>query len=629
MRTVVLGLMAICACGVVLAQETRPLNPARFSLKDDPKLQVPVSFRERYLSLEEFTKRLSRITGALISVNREYAEEKLSLFVKERPAWEVMERATEVLGLEWGEGIIKGSYRITRPTKERREEEAKYRQSIEEARQQILKQIEALQEHAKRDFSEWLYQAEQGDSEGLDSETISILRAGDGFGLALYLFGKWVANWSPREWERFWSGEALFACHPPKPGLPPLPSETPTWLRQQMQKQEAPYLSPDIEYSVYLGITYHPLENQAEYCLIVVPNDRSITGSMTLSSFIPAVSTTSIFSAHLGKIPESLAEVPLEQKSEPALCKARCGIAEQMEWLSARCEVPIVAQAFRRRAWARLNETATNLRDCLKGLEYLARFDFKEGYLLVRYPALQACKYRIGEIPESVISVMESRSSQKEALDLDDYAWFASRLTDEQTHQLESSLSDYLLNFDVEPVVNAIPALRFWASLTDSQKQSVLKGESLSFRLLTPVQQRLYLEALTKTWDCSNRYIGILNHLAGLQQPEVLNQLTFSVRTFKGTLHIAQQERDGFVVNRSSTFILEEHDRFILEGHEDFYSTGFEDFVGEGELQRKSFPAEQITFYFGLNSGETATYYTITLRRPPSDAEKTQKAKPE
>ncbi len=621
MRTVVLGLMAICACGVALTQETRPLNPARFSLKDDPKLQVPVSFRERYLSLEEFTKRLSRITGALISVHREYAEEKLSLFIKERPAWEVMERAAEVLGLEWGEGIIKGSYRITRPTKERREEEAQYRQSVHEARQQILKQIEALQEQAKRDFSEWLHQAEQGDSEGLDSETRWMLQTDKAFGLALYLFGRWMANWSHREWERFWSGEALFACHPPKPGLSPLPSETPTWLRQHLQKKESSFLSPDIEYSVYLGITYHPIENQAKYCLIVVPNDRSITGSMTISSFIPAVSTTSIFKAHLGKIPESLAEISLEQKSEPALCKTRCGIAEQMEWLSERCEVPIVAQAFRRQAWSRLNETATNLRDCLKGLEYLARFDYKEGYLLVRYPALQACKYRLGEIPESVISVMESRSSQKEALDLDDYAWFASRLTDEQTHQLESWRSDYLLNFDVEPVVNAIPALRFWASLTDSQKQSVLKGESLSFRQLTPVQQRQYLEALTKTWDCSNQYIWMLNHLTALQQPEVLNQLTFSVRIFKGTLHIAQQERDGFVVSRSS--------RFILEGHEDFYSTGFEDFAGEGELQRKSFPAEQITFYFGLNRGETATYYTITLRRPSSDSEKTQKAKPE
>ncbi len=123
----------------------------RLNLKEDPKLQTTVSFRERYLPLKDFAKRLSELTGASVSVSSEYAEEKLSLFVHDRPAWEVMERAVEVLGLEWGEGLTKGSYRIVRSRK-RMEEAEKYQRLAQQQRQEIEKQMRAFQKLTRKDY---------------------------------------------------------------------------------------------------------------------------------------------------------------------------------------------------------------------------------------------------------------------------------------------------------------------------------------------------------------------------------------------------------------------------------------------------------------------------------------------
>ncbi len=109
MRVVVIGWVAVMLCGLGIAQSSQSSNAGRLNLKEDVRLQVKVSFRAKYLSLQEFTQRLSAQTGVPISVSSEYADEKLTLFVKERPAYEVMERAVEVLGLAWGEGLTQGS----------------------------------------------------------------------------------------------------------------------------------------------------------------------------------------------------------------------------------------------------------------------------------------------------------------------------------------------------------------------------------------------------------------------------------------------------------------------------------------------------------------------------------------
>ncbi len=536
MRTLVvslfLGIIWVC----VVAQEVP--SSSRLNLQEDPRLQVPVSFRARYISLSDFTKRLSRLTGATIGVSAEYADEKLTLFVKERPAWEVMERAAEVLNLEWGEGIVAGSYRITRSRK-RIEEETEYRRRRAQEREGLVSSLRQLMERARQDFALWVQEEKARILEGHYSDPI----------LLDYLTGKFVATWSSRDWERFWSGEAMVGCYPPVPGFATLPAESRVWWTQQQELtsfQERIQMESDTlplveEHSslqppkrVYLVLQYDVSANIIYRCVTSDFGDETLNSAPFFSGNIVSSPPKD---RPLGELPDELTEVGLQRERTPFPCEKDyqyCGFATQLEWIAENYEVNIIAQAFRRKIAEKISFGANNLHETLRNMRQYLSFGYKEGYLTARY--LDAPALRPREIPERVITVLENRFRLK----LDDYAWLASQLTPVQASEWNITFArvgyldiDSKIDFDV--LRGNVYALRFWASLTEAQKRTVLQGNSLFYAQLSPLQKQKYEQAVL---GCASVCAGAIlpsyatvvqagRILLALRDPEKIDELQF------------------------------------------------------------------------------------------------------
>ncbi len=136
-----------------LAQE--PAN-----LRDEPQLQKRLSLRAKLQPLQEFVRVVAEQTGVRLGIDKRYEQEKITLFVKERPAWELLERVAEVVDLEWRSAET-GGYFLARS--ERRKEQE---QAIQKARAEKFLAIEntlfkGYQRTAQLDYLELTLRADQ------------------------------------------------------------------------------------------------------------------------------------------------------------------------------------------------------------------------------------------------------------------------------------------------------------------------------------------------------------------------------------------------------------------------------------------------------------------------------------
>ncbi len=574
----------------------------RLNLKEDPKLQTTVSFRKRYIPLKDFAKRLSELTGASISVSSEYAEEKLSLFVHDRPAWELMERAVEVLGLEWGEGLTKGSYRIVR-SKKRVEEEAEYQRRVRQQRQELEKRMREFQKLARKDYLQIADEAEQIlKTKGIDGDFERFE-----YDLLEYLIGIIVSKWGWQDWQKLWQGEPLIACYPPLPNVLALPPQITAWWQRYQQVEELrmqKYIeagksitytgelfqsdTPDPNIEIRIGeegnadqspepieiaglhfkLCYDLFRNEVEVCLAEEVKrglPRRGGHSVNIERSISTTINGGGYYWETEDLPKELEQVALKQKSGSALREGEAyGLAQQLEWISERCEVNIVAQAFRYRLWDRIEETATNLYECLRGLQYCPfQFEYHDGYLLVRYR--NAPQLREVEIPEALIQRLSTLQNTRK-LTLEDYVMFASQLTPKQASyfnkgQSVEGLYEFDFEIDIDNLVGRVHALRFWASLNSNQQRNVLEGNRLPFQQLLPEQKRLYLEAITPKHEphleCADATVLWARYFNTSTLSEVLAQATFYA-------YYSAAEAIGA---EAITFYFEIEDEFFLPVH--------------------------------------------------------------
>jgi hypothetical protein len=112
------------------------------------------------------------------------------------------------------------------------------------------------------------------------------------------------------------------------------------------------------------------------------------------------------------------------------------------------------------------------------------------------YPLL-----RSSEIPESLLEPLERKLRAKQEITLDEWAAFATQLT-----PMQIARADGRVNLAGQPayhetlvpldnLIVALPALRFWASLSPQQRQAALGGERLLPERMTPKQRELFLQA--------------------------------------------------------------------------------------------------------------------------------------
>ena len=163
---------------------------------------------------------------------------------------------------------------------------------------------------------------------------------------------------------------------------------------------------------------------------------------------------------------------------------------EQLAWLTG---TPVVADAFRA-TWAIDLERRDHVENLLKELSYFLWLRWDEsGYLLGRHRLYW--ERRRTEMPEAWLRPLEEKHRQR-TLELWDYVELAGKMTQPQMDSLYFSPAPMSTRFDLAPLRECLPALRFLASLNTSQRQTVASGEWLPRSQLSSRQQQRFAEAL-------------------------------------------------------------------------------------------------------------------------------------
>ena len=168
--------------------------------------------------------------------------------------------------------------------------------------------------------------------------------------------------------------------------------------------------------------------------------------------------------------------------------------ADWLEQLAWLTETPVVADAFRT-ACASSLERRDDVEDLLDRVSYSLWLRWDEsGYLLGRHRLYW--ERRRSEMPEAWLRPLEEKYRQR-TLELWDYAELASKITRTQMDLLYFSEAPLLTQFDLAPLRACLPALRFLASLNANQRQVIASGEWIPSSQLTPYQQQQFAVALS------------------------------------------------------------------------------------------------------------------------------------
>jgi hypothetical protein len=199
--------------------------------------------------------------------------------------------------------------------------------------------------------------------------------------------------------------------------------------------------------------------------------------------------------------------------------------ADALEWLAWHTGYPVISDASRYvLAWYR--DSLDNPRALLTWLsnDLWLRFD-PSGYLLARHKRFWTLNQF--EIPERFVRPLEAKWQAWQWLSLDDYATLAAAITDAQargfTRVRQRGSIQFWTAFDNDPLYWELPALRFWASLSASQRRRALAGEWVPESTLTLPQRKLFRAALYREFPPPEQLLRDLpdDYEVGLYVPSV------------------------------------------------------------------------------------------------------------
>jgi hypothetical protein len=127
------------------------------------------------------------------------------------------------------------------------------------------------------------------------------------------------------------------------------------------------------------------------------------------------------------------------------------------------------------------------------------------------------------EPDEKLLAALEA----KDKPGLGEYATFAVALTPQQATAF-FTLPLLATRFDQTPLRDAMPALRFYGSLTDQQKKSAL-AHPLPVSSLTALQRGLFWEALSSAPFCNADDESWRSGMFAAIPPDIANRMVFSV----------------------------------------------------------------------------------------------------
>jgi hypothetical protein len=491
--------ISVVLCGVLLwggllAQEAR--------LQDDSRLQETLAIQKPFASLREVLRTVQEATGVPLYADRAIAEDKVCILTRERPAHEILTRLAETLRYAWQPSTDGNGYRLTQPASERAREQSllrAYEQARLDAIQKPLREVMQLLRRYNRQQLEKLAADPQS---RLSPEAHALLKwAVDETPVALGLHA--LATLPDSVLQRLAHGEPIAFSSHPKSGELPMPQP----LRRKVLE------------------LYHSVpENsvlKAEVVFFVEPRTLILKCAVRVDT--GRIESTTFFEV---MYPSQTAEQILAQHPQSAVWREWHSDAEAFRALkptptrAPTLTIPepirrsplvaliryarehgldLYADAYRIRLFGREERERTPQVDFEQARRQLFWVRLEGETLMARYRAYPLL--RPSEIPESLLEPLEQKLRAKQEITLDEWATFATQLTPMQIARAEGWIrlaeqpTDHETLVPLENLMVALPALRFWASLSPQQRQAALDGERLLLERMAPKQRELFLKA--------------------------------------------------------------------------------------------------------------------------------------
>jgi hypothetical protein len=562
MRWLSLWLCVMLAGQHTLAQET---------LTNDPRLQPRITLWLKMEPMRDVLRTVSKQTGVPLRCQDAVQHHKVSIFVENRPAGEILTQLASLFRYAWrkdGEAYV-----LYVPDETRQQEESVLR-AAREARVRALRDVirfarEAVKNppaEAEDDDSYW--NPPQPSEDALPEEWNRWLayrcrpwEATREYAQKRGSFPEWtsegavllalLAKMPPQAERALLNGQLVGFSTRPAPGIYPMPMEmiAPFYIREQKWDEEAGRYRTAQQNPEYWGFWIRLPErgNYLEYELVGFMRDPSLPENrrpsearLHRSSDLFVFHTSPYVRDHPWlaqwrawatpqkewekRIPErALTERNDRAKPQfPSYVLDRdysnnlVNSADLLEWFAWSTRLPVISESFRTdSAWVReLNLKAP--RDVLRELSEGAwvRVD-ESGYVLRRVELYWA--WRLVELPEDWLRPLEQRFAQQRWLDLEDYVALAGRMTEAQVDYYKrdsaSSLWTYpiwlTVRFPWETLTQSLRGLRFLASLSATQRRQLLSGDWIPASTLTLPQRQRFKQALADNFPPPEQLLRI------------------------------------------------------------------------------------------------------------------------
>lgn len=524
---------------------------ASLPLEEDTRLQSPVTLRAKMLPIPQILQEIGKQTGVPLECTKNISEDKMTVLVRDYPAWKVLQKMAEVMGYSWER--TKRGYRLSQPARSAQEEAQALLEEQSALREEVQQFIRDAILEAQRDYPEIVREYVQLDKE-IDSlwarsqevpEELSRRRnlLHNVAQPQRYLFARLCQRLSSPDWQRFWNGEVLLASTMRGNQWLPITEDIRSWreAREELsnhilsrlaysdgtpvlregQRHTLPEVSPSTQYLFAFYLDWQMGRIRAN---LLYSEDGMRYAGDQMDVFWSEIERKEVQSGTLWQRWEQW-QTPDEARKDAPLCRkpiqrqekeessttplpfvdSRKTIADYLEWLFDHAQVNIVADAFRYPVGGgqiRIDSEAKTVGEWMSGLKKEADGAYLYGWWRVEEDVLlfRHQRYwwlRQSEPSENLLKTLEKRYEKRD-ITLSDYALLAKSLTPAQEGRLNRRL--LVVQFDSEPCgdipQNNLPALRFWGSLSPVQQRNALAGKPLRVDTLPPAVQQIFWQAV-------------------------------------------------------------------------------------------------------------------------------------
>lgn len=525
-------LIALCIAPVVARQQVAA--PSDFTR--DERLAHKITARHSIIPLNELMKELTDATGVPLSTTRDISEDKVTIFVRQQPAREVMKHLASLLQCEWAHVRQQNGYRLVPKASALQMERALREAEVKAAQHHLVQHLTQWSQLAQRDYNHLMDVWEAlkkagGDINKVDLHALSVgqrevfnllkqdTQLADAIGgmvsLERYLTVRIASQFTQEQWQHFLSGRPFVASTHPLPWQASLPEEVVKWSERMwcnighIQGLELMMKFSDGMDTVDTTVTRFGFEGgrrtfqgAATYQVWQNPYLQQPGANMANN---PLIAYWRSWQTPIERLEaESALRTPL-RRSNPQSIERRDSLtweqrgitaAECLRWLAEHTDLNIIADAYRCGIDAGDFDKVG-----IPAHRWIREVLMPNGWVRVdggwvRFRHKGYWQMRASEVPERLLRPLERKAQYLRRLDLDDYAHLAAQLTPLQAERIGiSSMHRFVVGFDPLPLRGTIPALRFWNSLTAPQRERARRGERLLLHTLSPAQQSLFRHA--------------------------------------------------------------------------------------------------------------------------------------